>query len=171
MKTVSYSVSPWPVLMRARTAAAYVDEASISSFRRRVGTLYPRPIKIAGRGEFGGYGTTSTSQSISCLLEWTRSGTLRKCSEAMRKPTNWPRYMLAKRLRDGRVAYYWDPRTRDLKSGCTMRREAMGTDYATAIDRASLLNKHLDSRRQGRDAPKDLDHAPDFGSLRWLVER
>jgi hypothetical protein len=37
--------------MRARTAAAYVDEASISSFRRRVGTLYPRPIKIAGRGE------------------------------------------------------------------------------------------------------------------------
>ena len=89
----------------------------------------------------------------------------------MKKPANWPRYMLAKRLRDHRIAYYWSPNKRDLESGCTMRREALGTDYAAAIDRAALLNKHVDSWRQGRDAPKDLDHAPDFGSLRWLVER
>jgi hypothetical protein len=41
----------WPALMRARTAAAYVDEASVTSFRRRVGKLYPRPIRIPGRGE------------------------------------------------------------------------------------------------------------------------
>lgn len=89
----------------------------------------------------------------------------------MRKPVNWPRYVQAKRLRDGSVAYYWAPHKRDYKAGCTLRREALGTDYAAAIERAGLLNSHLDSWRQGRGAPEDLDHAPDFGSMRWLVER
>lgn len=79
--------------------------------------------------------------------------------------------MLAKRLKDDRFAYYWSPHKRDLEAGCTLRREALGFDYATAIGRAGMLNKHLDSWRQGRGAPKDLDLAPDFGSLRWLVER
>jgi hypothetical protein len=79
--------------------------------------------------------------------------------------------MQAKRLKDDRIAYYWSPHKRDLRSGCTLRREALGFDYATAIDRAELLNRHLDSWRQGREAPKELDHQPDFGSLRWLVER
>jgi len=41
----------WPILMRATTAAAYVDEVSVESFRRRVGKLYPRPVEIRGRGE------------------------------------------------------------------------------------------------------------------------
>ena len=41
----------WPILMRATTAAAYLDEASVESFRRRVGSLYPRPVRICGRGE------------------------------------------------------------------------------------------------------------------------
>jgi hypothetical protein len=89
----------------------------------------------------------------------------------MKKPANWPRYMLAKRLTDYRIAYYWSPHKRDLEAGCAMRREALGPDYASAIERAHLLNKHLDSWRQGRDSPKELDHRPDFGSLRWLVER
>jgi hypothetical protein len=38
----------WPRLMRAATAAAYVDEASVEAFRRKVGTLYPLP--VCGRG-------------------------------------------------------------------------------------------------------------------------
>ena len=89
----------------------------------------------------------------------------------MKKPANWPRYMLAKRLRDTRIAYYWSPHKRDLKEGCTLRREALGFDYGAAIERAALLNRHLDSWRQGRDAPKDLDLRADFGSLRRLIER
>ncbi|MBS0240283.1 MAG: hypothetical protein JSR89_17860 [Proteobacteria bacterium] len=52
-----------------------------------------------------------------------------------------------------------------------MRREALGLDYAASLERANLLNQHLDAWRQGREAPKELDHRPDFGSLRWLVER
>jgi hypothetical protein len=36
--------------MRAPTAAAYVDERSVEAFRRRVGSLYPEPINVSGRG-------------------------------------------------------------------------------------------------------------------------
>lgn len=38
----------WPRLMRAETAAAYVDETSVESFRRKVGSVYPLP--IVGKG-------------------------------------------------------------------------------------------------------------------------
>jgi hypothetical protein len=36
--------------MRAETAAAYVDERSVEAFRRAVGTLYPKPVIISGKG-------------------------------------------------------------------------------------------------------------------------
>lgn len=35
--------------MRAETAAAYLDEASVDVFRRRVGTVWPQPIGGAGQ--------------------------------------------------------------------------------------------------------------------------
>ncbi len=41
----------WPRFMRAATAAAYVDEVSVESFRLRVGSIYPAPINVSGRGE------------------------------------------------------------------------------------------------------------------------
>ena len=41
----------WPRLMRAETAAGYVDEKSVEAFRRGVGTLYPEPIKLQGKGD------------------------------------------------------------------------------------------------------------------------
>ncbi len=37
--------------MRAETAAAYVDEKSVETFRRGVGTLYPLPKKVRGKGD------------------------------------------------------------------------------------------------------------------------
>lgn len=40
----------WPPLMRAETAAAYVDERSVEAFHRAVGTLYPAPVNISGKG-------------------------------------------------------------------------------------------------------------------------
>lgn len=39
----------WPRLMRAETAAAYVDEPSVEAFLRKVGTKYPR--HWTGKGE------------------------------------------------------------------------------------------------------------------------
>ncbi len=41
----------WPRLMRAETASAYVDERSVDAFRRAVGTLWPNPLRISGKGE------------------------------------------------------------------------------------------------------------------------
>ena len=40
----------WPRLMRAETAAAYVDERSVETFRRRIGSVYPHPVNVSGRG-------------------------------------------------------------------------------------------------------------------------
>ena len=37
--------------MRAETAARYVDEKSVEAFRRRVGSVYPRPVNVSGRGD------------------------------------------------------------------------------------------------------------------------
>lgn len=41
----------WPRLMRATTAAAYVDEKSVEAFLRGVGTLYSEPIRVPGKGD------------------------------------------------------------------------------------------------------------------------
>lgn len=41
----------WPRLMRAETASRYVDEKSVEAFRRGVGTLYPEPVRISGKGD------------------------------------------------------------------------------------------------------------------------
>ena len=70
------------------------------------------------------------------------------------KPVSWPRYMIEKRLVDGRVGYYWSPHKRDLQAGCTLHREALGTDYGYAIQKAALLNTHLDAWRHGGDEQK-----------------
>ncbi len=41
----------WPRLMRAQTAAAYVDETSVESFLRAVGSAYPDPLIVSGKGK------------------------------------------------------------------------------------------------------------------------
>jgi hypothetical protein len=45
------SPGSWPRLMRAATAAHYVDERSVEAFRRGVGTIYPTPIRVPGKGD------------------------------------------------------------------------------------------------------------------------
>lgn len=89
----------------------------------------------------------------------------------MKKPEDWPRYMIAKPLKGGGTAYYWNAPNIYIKAGFTICREALGTSYGTAIERAIELNKHLDAWREGRGAAKELDLQPGFGTLEWLVER
>jgi hypothetical protein len=43
-------VGSWPRLMRADTAAAYCDEKSVEAFLLAVGSIYPQPIKLSGKG-------------------------------------------------------------------------------------------------------------------------
>jgi hypothetical protein len=40
----------WPALMTVKTAAGYVDERSAEEFRRKVGRIYPEPIRLWGVG-------------------------------------------------------------------------------------------------------------------------
>ena len=79
--------------------------------------------------------------------------------------------MTAKRLADGTAAYYWEPTTRDRRAGCPVQSEALGRDYAAAIDRARLLNASLAAWRQGQGTSRDLDHGHRYGTLAWLAER
>ena len=41
----------WPRLMPGPVAAVYCGESSVDTFRRRVGTLWPKPRVISGLGE------------------------------------------------------------------------------------------------------------------------
>lgn len=87
------------------------------------------------------------------------------------KPASWPRYMREKSLADGRAAYYWSPQIRDLRNECPVRPEALGFDYAAAVERSNFLNLHLDAWRGGREISKDLDLSARFGTVGWWIER
>lgn len=41
----------WPALLRAEYAAAYVGEATVDSFLRQVGRLWPKPWREHGTGK------------------------------------------------------------------------------------------------------------------------
>ena len=69
----------WPRLMRARTAAAYCDERSVEAFLRSVGSIYPEPVKVAGKG--GRWlRRIWTPQSRGSQESSRLSSTLRQCS-------------------------------------------------------------------------------------------
>ena len=78
--------------------------------------------------------------------------------------------MIAKRLGSGQVAYYWNARKRDIDSGFTLHREALGVEYGTAKSRADQLNAHLDAWREGKGAERSLDASGRFGTIDWWLE-
>ena len=78
--------------------------------------------------------------------------------------------MIAKQLRSGNVAYYWNARKGDIEKGFTLHREALGIDYGTAIERAGQLNGHLDAWRDGRKADRSPEASRRFGSVDWWLE-
>lgn len=99
------------------------------------------------------------------------AGHTRRRGRPLRKPLDWPRYMVARRLRSSEISYYWTPRRRDLDQGFSIHGEALGSSYGAAIERAAALNAHLDAWRQGRGQLKGLDSGPRFGTIMWLFER
>jgi len=87
------------------------------------------------------------------------------------KPTGWPKYMIEKRLRSGATAYYWNPPARDLANGFPLHREALGPDYGGAIERANLLNAHLNAWRSGRGVVPNEQTRRGYGTVAWLFEQ
>ena len=78
--------------------------------------------------------------------------------------------MVERRISDGSVVYYWRVRKKDRVAGFPIDSEVLGTDYAPAVDRASMLNAHYDSWRKGQGAVKNLDLNPRVGTVyRTLV--
>lgn len=86
------------------------------------------------------------------------------------KPVDWPRYMIAKSLSCGGVAYYWNARKADIAAGFPLHREALGANYGSAIARAALLNSHLDAWRKDRDGERSLHAGPRYGTVDWWLE-
>jgi hypothetical protein len=85
-----------------------------------------------------------------------------------RKPQGWPSYMTGKKLSDGRTAYYWQPPTWARKSGCPVRAEALGTDFAEAKRRCDdILNPQFRAYLK-RDEFFESSR-PISGSFDWLV--
>ena len=83
------------------------------------------------------------------------------------KPIGWPKLMRAKRLASGAVAYYWEPPTWAKKAGCPVQPEALGADYAHALQRCnSVLNPQFDAWRTKGQAPTAPNH---LGTFDWLV--
>jgi hypothetical protein len=86
-----------------------------------------------------------------------------------RKPIGWPKLMVAKRLKTGAVAYYWDAPSWAKKNGCTLSSEALGGDYAAAKQRCDeLLNPQFDAWRNDDSASITFNH-PQVGTFDWLV--
>ena len=85
-----------------------------------------------------------------------------------RKPLGWPRYMVARQLKSGTVAYYWVPPTWAKRNGCALKVEALGDDYAQAKQRCDgVLNRQFDAWRKGEES-KPSDHAV-TGTFDWMV--
>ena len=86
-----------------------------------------------------------------------------------------PRYVIAKPLKTGRVAFYFNVPTLYRRVGCPVPNEPLGTDYTTACGddgnggRAYALNALFDewdtARRTGQPVPSP---AMRFGSVDWL---
>ena len=83
--------------------------------------------------------------------------------------------MIAKRLKSGQAAYYWNAKKSDIKSGFSLHREALGVDYASAKLRADQLNAHLDAWRVGKGADRSLERpigsAQSIGGSKFTVGR
>lgn len=83
----------------------------------------------------------------------------------MMNPEDMPAHMRAKRLAKERVAYYWAPRTADVRNGFTPASVALGQDYGLAVSRAKALNADLYNWRAGVERER-----ADTGTVGWMMD-
>ena len=88
-----------------------------------------------------------------------------------------PRYVIAKRLVSGRVAFYYMFPKLYRELGCTVPNTPLGTDYTIACGedgrggRAAALNAAFDEwNRLRQGLPVTGERAPVYGTLRWLFQ-
>jgi hypothetical protein len=81
----------------------------------------------------------------------------------------FPRYCRRKLMKSGRWAYFFEPPTWARNQGCHVQAEALGEEYATAVDRAeNVLLPAFDSWRS-RGLTDMVPASPAPGTFDWLV--
>ena len=87
-----------------------------------------------------------------------------------RKPLGWPKLMVAKRLKSGSAAYYWDAPSWAKKKGCALPGQALGGDYGHAKQRCDeILNPQFDAWLAGTSGEAIKADKPLVGTFDWLV--
>ena len=87
-----------------------------------------------------------------------------------RKPLGWPKLMVAKRLKSGTIAYYWDAPSWAKKKGCTLSPQALGNDYGQAKQRCDeILNPQFGAWLAGGSPVTIKADRPLIGTFDWLV--
>jgi hypothetical protein len=81
-----------------------------------------------------------------------------------------PRYVRRKPLKTGGWGYFFDVPASWIKAGCLVRREALGTDYAKAVERAeTVLLPALDAwRGAGKASSAETPTIAAPGTLDWV---
>jgi hypothetical protein len=94
-----------------------------------------------------------------------------------RKPADWPKYMIAKRLGKGEVAYYWNKPSWAQKKlveingelqACGMVCAALGKDYGEACRLANAYNMQFEAWRTGKELSA-LQPIAMVGTVDWLI--
>lgn len=76
-----------------------------------------------------------------------------------------PPFVSTKTLKDGTIAWYWSPTTRDRKKGCPLPPTPLGSDFGVAMQRARELSEALHDWRLGKQ-PGALP--ANLSTLDWL---
>src|SRR5262245_17724213 len=98
----------------------------------------------------------------------------KSCSRRERrvvKPASWPRYLREKRLKSGTIAYFWEPPSIYVRQGFKGQAEPLGTNFATACERARLLTSYLDDWRIGQGEVHTKEALRAVGTVAWLFDR
>jgi integrase len=87
----------------------------------------------------------------------------------MRRRPELPRHVIPKRLRSGKIGFYYNVPTKHRAAGCPLRNEPLGTDYGSMLKRAETLNgifDEWDGHRKG--LPITAPAMPKYGTVDWL---
>lgn len=82
-----------------------------------------------------------------------------------------PRHVIAKRLKTGETAFYYNVPTRYREMKCPIPNEPLGKDFAHACKKAASLNGLFDEwDEQRKGLPISTPSAPKHGSVDWLFK-
>ena len=156
-------VGSWPRRMPAELAAGYCGETTVEAFIARVGTEYPHP-RVSEGG--AGYGSGTLDQSI--LPPELRH--IRDVAEDLCLiPHRLPRFVIAKLLASGAIAFYWNPHKRYRRHDPA---EPLDTDVTACGEiwqrrPCWALNGLFEEWRKKRNG-EPVEGIAKFGTVDWL---